>query len=169
MRQDSLQNKLFPLEYGLKRVLPSIKIKDSHIKKRILNGQKFNKMNLITKLKTKLYFLMMIQKSISNLYGTPTKRIQKLNQKSLIKGDRIYESHRSDYILYNLNSILQRMLQWHSGFFDGMHKGHDKVFDILNWNSWGTQFKKAVMTFDRIRLSCWILKKTNNLFNTTFR
>ncbi len=29
--QDSLQNKLFPLEYGLKG-LPSIKIKDSHIK-----------------------------------------------------------------------------------------------------------------------------------------
>ncbi len=23
------------------------------------------------------------------------------------------------------------MLQWHSDF-DGMHKGHDKVFDILN-------------------------------------
>ncbi len=59
--QDSLQNKLFPLEYGLKG-LPSIKIKDSHIKKRILNGQNLIKMNLITKLKTKLYLLMMIQK-----------------------------------------------------------------------------------------------------------
>ena len=34
--------------------------------------------------------------------------------------------------LYNLNSILQRMLAMAFGFFDGMHKGHDKVFDILN-------------------------------------
>ncbi len=36
-------------------------------------GRNLIKMNLITKLKTKLYLLMMIQKSISNLYGTPTK------------------------------------------------------------------------------------------------
>ena len=53
-------------------------------------------MNLITKLKTKLYLLMMIQKSISNLYGTPYKESEIKPKKSLIKGDRIYESHRSD-------------------------------------------------------------------------
>ena len=29
------------------------------------------------------------------------------------------------------------------GFFDGMHKGHDKVFDILNEIAGGTQFKKS--------------------------
>ncbi len=54
--QDSLQNKLFPLEYGLKG-LPSIKIKDSHIKKRILNGQKFNKNEFDNKIKDQIVFI----------------------------------------------------------------------------------------------------------------
>ena len=53
--QDSLQNKLFPLEYGLKG-LPSIKIKDSH-KKRILNGQKFNKNEFDNKIKDQIVFI----------------------------------------------------------------------------------------------------------------
>ncbi|EHJ07735.1 riboflavin biosynthesis protein RibF [Staphylococcus simiae] len=34
------------------------------------------------------------------------------------------------------------------GFFDGMHKGHDKVFEILNDKAKEHQLKKAVMTFD---------------------
>lgn len=34
------------------------------------------------------------------------------------------------------------------GFFDGMHKGHDKVFDILNEIAEARSLKKAVMTFD---------------------
>ena len=39
---DSLQNKLFPIEYGLKG-LSQIIIKESKVKQRILNGQKFYK------------------------------------------------------------------------------------------------------------------------------
>ena len=54
--QDSLQNKLFPLEYGLKG-LPSIKIKNPHIKKRILNGQKFNKNEFDNKIKDQIVFI----------------------------------------------------------------------------------------------------------------
>ena len=50
-----MQNKLFPLEYGLKG-LPSIKIKDSHIK-RILNGQKFNKNEFDNKIKDQIVFI----------------------------------------------------------------------------------------------------------------
>ncbi|MBO1198979.1 bifunctional riboflavin kinase/FAD synthetase [Staphylococcus simiae] len=34
------------------------------------------------------------------------------------------------------------------GFFDGMHKGHDKVFEILDDKAKENQLKKAVMTFD---------------------
>lgn len=34
------------------------------------------------------------------------------------------------------------------GFFDGMHKGHAKVFDILNQKAEAANLKKAVMTFD---------------------
>lgn len=41
-KQEALQEKLFPIEYGLKG-LPHIQIDDSNIKKRILNGQKFYK------------------------------------------------------------------------------------------------------------------------------
>ena len=48
-------------------------------------GRNLIKMNLITKLKTKLYLLMMIQKSISNLYGTPYKESEIKPKKSLIK------------------------------------------------------------------------------------
>ncbi|MCI2773191.1 tRNA pseudouridine(55) synthase TruB [Staphylococcus petrasii] len=40
--QDTLQSHLFPIEYGLKS-LPEIHISDENMKKRILNGQKFNK------------------------------------------------------------------------------------------------------------------------------
>ncbi len=32
------------------------------------------------------------------------------------------------------------------GFFDGMHKGHDKVFDILNEIAEARSLKKAVIT-----------------------
>ncbi|KMS30639.1 tRNA pseudouridine synthase B, partial [Staphylococcus aureus] len=53
--QDSLQNKLFPLEFGVK-CLPSIKIKDSHIKKRIINGQKFNNNEFDNKIKDQIVF-----------------------------------------------------------------------------------------------------------------
>jgi tRNA U55 pseudouridine synthase TruB len=38
---DALQDKLFPIEYGLKG-LPQISIDDEQIKQRILNGQKFS-------------------------------------------------------------------------------------------------------------------------------
>ena len=38
---DSLQEKLFPIEYGLKG-LQHIEVSDEQLKKRILNGQKFN-------------------------------------------------------------------------------------------------------------------------------
>ncbi|MDK7926240.1 MAG: tRNA pseudouridine(55) synthase TruB [Staphylococcus simulans] len=41
-KQEALQEKLFPIEYGLKG-LPHIQIDDPNIKKRILNGQKFYK------------------------------------------------------------------------------------------------------------------------------
>lgn len=41
-KQEALQEKLFPIEYGLKG-LPHIQIDDPKIKKRILNGQKFYK------------------------------------------------------------------------------------------------------------------------------
>ncbi|WP_199790642.1 tRNA pseudouridine(55) synthase TruB [Staphylococcus simulans] len=41
-KQDALQEKLFPIEYGLKG-LPHIQIDDPSIKQRILNGQKFYK------------------------------------------------------------------------------------------------------------------------------
>lgn len=41
-KQEALQEKLFPIEYGLKG-LPHIEIDDPNIKKRILNGQKFYK------------------------------------------------------------------------------------------------------------------------------
>lgn len=41
-KQEALQEKLFPIEYGLKG-LPHIQIDDLNIKKRILNGQKFYK------------------------------------------------------------------------------------------------------------------------------
>lgn len=41
-KQEALQDKLFPIEYGLKG-LPHIQIEDQNIKKRILNGQKFYK------------------------------------------------------------------------------------------------------------------------------
>ncbi|UXV43366.1 tRNA pseudouridine(55) synthase TruB [Staphylococcus simulans] len=41
-KQEELQEKLFPIEYGLKG-LPHIQIDDPNIKKRILNGQKFYK------------------------------------------------------------------------------------------------------------------------------
>lgn len=41
-KQESLQDKLFPIEYGLKG-LPHIQIDDPAIKQRILNGQKFYK------------------------------------------------------------------------------------------------------------------------------
>lgn len=41
-KQEALQKKLFPIEYGLKG-LPHIQIDDPNIKKRILNGQKFYK------------------------------------------------------------------------------------------------------------------------------
>lgn len=34
------------------------------------------------------------------------------------------------------------------GFFDGMHKGHDKVLEILDDKAKEHQLKKAVMTFD---------------------
>ncbi|MFQ3853813.1 riboflavin biosynthesis protein RibF [Staphylococcus parequorum] len=34
------------------------------------------------------------------------------------------------------------------GFFDGMHKGHAKVFDILEQKAKASNLKKAVMTFD---------------------
>ena len=40
--QDALQSQPFPIEYGLKS-LPKINISDENMKKRILNGQKFNK------------------------------------------------------------------------------------------------------------------------------
>ncbi|MCQ9279123.1 tRNA pseudouridine(55) synthase TruB [Staphylococcus borealis] len=40
--QDALQSQLFPIEYGLKS-LPKINVSDENMKKRILNGQKFNK------------------------------------------------------------------------------------------------------------------------------
>ncbi|RIO54526.1 bifunctional riboflavin kinase/FAD synthetase, partial [Mammaliicoccus sciuri] len=33
------------------------------------------------------------------------------------------------------------------GFFDGMHKGHAKVFDIINQKAEAANLKKAVMTF----------------------
>ncbi|MGT0186250.1 hypothetical protein ACVNP0_14470 [Staphylococcus aureus] len=45
-----------------------------------------------------------------------------------------------------------------------MHKGHDKVFDILMESL--TQLKKAVMTFDPHRRVGVSLKKTNSI-NTT--
>ncbi len=35
------------------------------------------------------------------------------------------------------------MLQWHSDFSDGMHKGHDKVFDILNEIAEARSLKKS--------------------------
>lgn len=41
-KQESLQERLFPIEYGLKG-LPHIQISNLEMKKRILNGQKFNK------------------------------------------------------------------------------------------------------------------------------
>ena len=34
------------------------------------------------------------------------------------------------------------------GFFDGMHRGHDKVFQALNQKAEENNLKKAVMTFD---------------------
>ena len=34
------------------------------------------------------------------------------------------------------------------GFFDGMHKGHLKVFETLNERAEAHNLKKAVMTFD---------------------
>ena len=34
------------------------------------------------------------------------------------------------------------------GFFDGMHRGHDKVFQVLDEKAKEHQLKKAVMTFD---------------------
>ncbi|MDN8915716.1 bifunctional riboflavin kinase/FAD synthetase, partial [Staphylococcus aureus] len=35
------------------------------------------------------------------------------------------------------------------GFFDGMHNGHDKVFDIFNEIAEASSLKKEVNTFDQ--------------------
>lgn len=71
--QDSLQNKLFPLEYGLKG-LPSIKIKNPHIKKRILNGQKFNKNEFDYKIKDQIVFVDEDSEKVLAIYmAHPTK------------------------------------------------------------------------------------------------
>lgn len=56
--QDTLQPHLFPLEYGLKS-LPKIYVSDENIKTRILNGQKFNKNNLIKRLNNNLSLLIL--------------------------------------------------------------------------------------------------------------
>ena len=66
---DSLQDKLFPIEYGLKG-LQEIEINDEAFKKRILNGQKFNVRDIDQEIESQFVLLIKCQKSISYLYGT---------------------------------------------------------------------------------------------------
>ena len=53
---DSLQDKMFPIEYGLKGLL-AIEIEDELFKKRILNGQKFLRQELIQKVDKQFVFI----------------------------------------------------------------------------------------------------------------
>lgn len=55
--QEQLQEKLFPIEYGLKG-LPSIEIYNEDIKHRILNGQSFRSLCFLQLFNNKLYLLM---------------------------------------------------------------------------------------------------------------
>ncbi|MCC2084289.1 tRNA pseudouridine(55) synthase [Staphylococcus sp. HMSC068D08] len=54
--QEQLQEKLFPIEYGLKG-LPSIEIYNEDIKHRILNGQKFQKAMFSTVIQQQIVFI----------------------------------------------------------------------------------------------------------------
>ena len=53
---DALQDKLFPIEYGLKG-LKSFQVKDSNFKKKICNGQKFHKKVLSQDVKEPFIFV----------------------------------------------------------------------------------------------------------------
>lgn len=67
------------------------------MKKRILNGQKFNKNEFDNKIKDQIVFIDDDSEKVLAIYMVHPTKNQKLNlKKSLIKGDRIYESHRSD-------------------------------------------------------------------------
>ena len=69
---DSLQEKLFPIEYGLKG-LQHIEVSDDELKKRILNGQKFNSHEFQYEFEEQFVFIDNHNKSACYIYDSSGK------------------------------------------------------------------------------------------------
>ena len=83
---DSLQDKLFPIEYGLKG-LQEIEINDEAFKKRILNGQKFNVRDIDQEIESQFVLLIKCQKALAIYMVHPEKINEIKPKKYLTKGE----------------------------------------------------------------------------------
>ncbi|MFF5513608.1 tRNA pseudouridine(55) synthase TruB [Staphylococcus capitis] len=79
---DSLQDKLFPIEYGLKG-LQEIEINDEAFKKRILNGQKFNVRDLDQEIESQFVFIDQMSKKALAIYMVHPEKINEIKPKKV--------------------------------------------------------------------------------------
>ena len=79
---DSLQDKLFPIEYGLKG-LQEIEINDEAFKKRILNGQKFNVKDLDQEIESQFVFIDQMSKKALAIYMVHPEKINEIKPKKV--------------------------------------------------------------------------------------
>ena len=79
---DSLQDKLFPIEYGLKG-LQEIEINDEAFKKRILNGQKFNVRDIDQEIESQFVFIDQMSKKALAIYMVHPEKINEIKPKKV--------------------------------------------------------------------------------------
>ncbi|MFI8611726.1 tRNA pseudouridine(55) synthase TruB [Staphylococcus capitis] len=79
---DSLQDKLFPIEYGLKG-LQEIEVDDEAFKKRILNGQKFNVKDLNQEIEAQFVFIDQRSKKALAIYMIHPEKLHEIKPKKV--------------------------------------------------------------------------------------